>query len=86
MKDMEKEKWTDDVLNSLTGIRQAEPNPFLLTRIEGRLQAKTGMSKFQVRLAAVGLGILLLSNVWLALTYDSSKLQQANSLTTSYQI
>ena len=86
MKDMEKEKWTDDVLNSLTGIRQAEPNPFLLTRIEGRLQEDIGLSKKDIRLAVASFAILLLLNIWMAWSYSAAQQQQTVSLTTSYQI
>ena len=35
---MEKEIWKDNVMNSLHGIKRAEPNPFLFTRIEERMK------------------------------------------------
>ena len=61
---MEKEKWKDDILNSLQGMQRAEPNPFLFTRIEAGLEAHTGLTKWQVRMAGALMVLLLAINLW----------------------
>jgi hypothetical protein len=81
---MGKEKWKDDILNSLQGMERAEPNPFLYTRIEARLQADTGLSKLQIRLAGALMIALLMVNVWIAGTADSSQRNNTQAITTSY--
>jgi hypothetical protein len=35
---MEKEKWTNDVLNSFVGMKQAGPSPYLFAKIKARLR------------------------------------------------
>lgn len=80
---MEKEKWKDDVLNSLAGVQRAEPGPFLFTRIEASLQAKTGLSKMQVRLAGVAMVLLIVLNVWVVTSRGSAN-APSNSITTVY--
>ena len=67
---MEKEQWKDDILNSLEGIRRAEPDPQLYARIK----SKTGEAVVAVRLqvvrrpyvalAAACLAALMIANVW----------------------
>jgi len=63
---MEKEYWKDNVMASLDGIKQAEPNPFLFTRIESKLdQVRVQyISSTKLKLAAVGLVILIAINAW----------------------
>lgn len=81
---MEKELWKDEVLTSLKGLERAEPNPFLFSRIEARLQAKTGLSKFQVRLAGVAMLLLLAINLWLVAASKPMDVNP-NALTTTYR-
>ena len=81
---MEKEKWKDAVLHSLTGIQPAKPNAFLFTRIEARLEQATGLSKLQVRLAGACMLLLLVINLWLANIHSSSP-ENVNSITTTYR-
>ncbi|HZY82981.1 MAG TPA: hypothetical protein VFE50_25855 [Cyclobacteriaceae bacterium] len=65
---MDKEKWKDDVLNSLQGIKRAEPNPFLFTRIEAVVSRVREVTPNQWRVViAVGL-ILLFINGWTLLS------------------
>jgi hypothetical protein len=82
---MEKEKWKDDILNSLHGLKPAEPNPFLFSRIEAKLEQTTGLSKLQVRLAGVLMVVLLAINLWVMSSKGNSTSQSnANALTTTY--
>lgn len=82
---MEKEKWKDDVLNSLQGLQRAEPNAFLFTRIEAKLEQTTGLSKLQVRLAGAAMVLLLALNLWVVSSKENTASQSnANALTTTY--
>lgn len=82
---MEKEKWKDDVLNSLQGLQRAEPNAFLFTRIEAKLEQTTGLSKLQVRLAGAAMVLLLAVNLWVVSSKENTASQSnANALTTTY--
>lgn len=81
---MEKEKWKDEVLESLAGIKPAEPGQFLFTRIEARLQEKTNLSVLQVRLAAACMILLIAFNLWVVTTRYRAEITQ-NSITTTYQ-
>jgi hypothetical protein len=82
---MEKEEWKDEVLNSLRGMQQAEPNAFLFTRIEAKLGETTGLSTRQVRLAGVLMMLLLAINVWVVSSQnDTSSQNNGNRLTTTY--
>jgi hypothetical protein len=73
---MEKEKWKDDMFNSLRGIQRAEPNAFLFTRIEARLEKAIGLSPWQVRLAGALMVLLLVINI---LVVTNSKVEWNNS-------
>jgi hypothetical protein len=82
---MEKEKWKDEVMSSLHGLQQAEPNAFLFTRIEANLEQATGLSKLQVRLAGVCMMLLLTLNIWMASSKSTaSNENNMNALTTTY--
>jgi hypothetical protein len=64
---LDKERWKDDVLDSVKGIKPVEPNPFLFTRIKQRLQEGQSpalIPKSKIRLAAIGLVLLCALNVW----------------------
>jgi hypothetical protein len=82
---MEKEKWKDDVLQSLTGLQTAEPGAFLFTRIETRLEQATGLSQLQVRLAGVCMMILLTINLLVVINRNNPPSGNVNSLTTTYR-
>ena len=81
---MGKENWKDEVMNSLHGLQSAEPNAFLFTRIEAKLETATGLTKHQVRLAGVCLVLLLAINIWVA-GISNSTAENQNSLTTTYR-
>lgn len=75
---MKKEQWKDEVLNSVKGIQPAEPNPFLFTRIEAKLQKPVVMPRWQVSLATLVLLMLLAANALLVLK-KSEKSEQPNN-------
>ncbi|MBY0433605.1 MAG: hypothetical protein K2U26_05810 [Cyclobacteriaceae bacterium] len=57
------ERWKEEVLGSMRGMKRAEPNPFLFTRIEARIEKQWGrMGVWQVRLAAAVMVVLLIVN------------------------
>ncbi len=60
---MENEKWQEEVMQSLQGITKAEPNPFLFTRIEARIEQRFGrVAVWKVRVAAVVMVFLIVIN------------------------
>ncbi len=42
---MEKEKWINDVLNSVSGLQKAEPNAFLFEKITARIKQNNAEQK-----------------------------------------
>ncbi|MCW3102804.1 MAG: hypothetical protein JWO09_1244 [Bacteroidetes bacterium] len=62
---MSNEKRIDEVMSSLDGIRQAEPNPFLYTRIMNKVEAAKGeyTPARIVWLAAASFALLVLLNL-----------------------
>ncbi|MEZ4966830.1 MAG: hypothetical protein R2791_16420 [Saprospiraceae bacterium] len=67
--DTEKEKWKDEVLNSLEGRQAAEPNPYLFTRVAQRIrdlrapEAEGQPGRFSASLAVAFLALILIVNV-----------------------
>ena len=62
---MEKEQWKDDVLNSLQGIRRAEPDSDLYARVQERLAAPIQVVRRPyAALAAACLVALIIGNIW----------------------
>lgn len=61
----EKEQWIRKVMGSLDNAQRAEPNPFLFTRIEQRLQSARPAAYVSARivwLAAASFGLLVMLN------------------------
>lgn len=60
----DKEQWTEDVMRSLDGMRQAGPGPFLYNRIMARLSepATDEIPKVTMWLAAASFVLVLLLN------------------------
>ena len=75
---MEKEQWKDEILNSLKGMKLAEPNAFLFTRIEAKLQVSVAMPQWQVRLATIVLALLLAANALIVFRNDEKAIQSVN--------
>jgi hypothetical protein len=71
----EKEKWIREVMGSLDNAQRAEPNPFLFTRIEQRLQSARPAAYVSTRmvwLAATSFVLLLFLNVQLIRRQNAS--------------
>jgi hypothetical protein len=63
---MDKEQWKNDVMVSLHGIKRAEPNPFLFTRIEAAITNQVAkVTPKQWRLAIAFSIVILILNGWL---------------------
>jgi hypothetical protein len=84
---MEKEQWKDEVMNSLRGMNKAEPNAFLFTRIEAKMQKTVMMPRWQLSLSAIVLALLLAANALIVFkTAKKSNQPAANEYSlTSFQ-
>ncbi|GAB5554838.1 MAG: hypothetical protein Sapg2KO_44290 [Saprospiraceae bacterium] len=94
----EKEKWMEEVLQSMKGIQRAKPMPELLTKIENQI-ASSKMEVVHLRQLryVAAIIVLLLFVDTIALVYDNQNQQPNNedvavmdtynqSLISSYQI
>ena len=63
MVNIEKETWKNQIMESLRGMQRAEPNPYLFTRIESRLQYTKLVTPTQLRWAGIALAIILVLNI-----------------------
>ena len=75
---MEKEQWKDEVLNSLKGMKHAEPSAFLFTRIEAKLHLPAAMPQWQLSLATIVLALLLAANALLIFRNGNKAVQTVN--------
>ena len=68
---MEKEKWINGTLESLEGIKKAEPNPFLFTKLLSGLKSGEKIPSFiPVRKIAIGMASMaLLAVINIAVVY-----------------
>lgn len=80
---MEKEKWKDEVLNSMAGATRAQPDPRVYRQIQVRLGKLQTVRTPYLALAAAGLALLLSANIF-ALAKQGAG-QQAPAATV-YQI
>jgi uncharacterized membrane protein YvbJ len=69
-----KENWLNDVENSLNGIKSAEVNPYLYSKILNRLQTKTqqNISPKFVFASSIALIVLIILNVFIFKSANSS--------------
>ena len=80
---IEKEAWKNEVLDSLNGMRRAEPSPFLFTRIEARLYSKHVVTPSQLKWAAFALAVILFINVAALVQHRSSRTGTSNEYSLS---
>jgi len=83
---MDKEKWINETLESINGIKKAEPNPFLFSKILSRIKSGDKTTAFiPVRKIAFGLAsMVLLAFINIAvLFYPTSSQQTIESGNTS---
>ena len=79
------EKWINDTLNSLDGMRQAEPSPFLFAKIRNRLATSPSVAYVPMRtvwLAIASFTLLLLLNLQIISQPSRSNSLQTNELNT----
>jgi hypothetical protein len=89
--DMNKENWIEEVMNSLDGVKSAEANPFLYSRIVNKIHsAKVDYAPLKlVWLAAASFALLLLLNFTIIKSSNSkSKITstEVQTLANSYQL
>lgn len=81
---MENERWKEEVMQSLQGLKKAEPNPFLFTRIQARMEKKYGrVPSWQVQLATGALIVLLILN---SVAMLRSRSTETNLTPNDYQL
>ena len=74
---MELERWKDEVMKSASGLKRAEPNPFLFTRIEVRIEnLRTRLNEnrvpaFKVSLALASIALLAILNFSMLKRFDN---------------
>ncbi len=89
---MEKEQWKDEVMSSLRGIKRAEANPFLFTRIEERIKSPSaffpGAFITLPKLSLVFAGIALLGalNVFVLNNLSSNKSGNGTNVQSAYSL
>ena len=80
-----KEKWINDILNSMEGMQRADPGPFLYAKIRNRLQTEAPavyVSSRTVWLAVASFALLILLN-WRVMDRSSNaSVSQPANLTT----
>ena len=82
---MNNEIWKDEILNSMRGANRAEPNPFLFTRIQSKLEGEITSSSRLWKLATVLSFILLALNISLIL-WNQKTTARATTENSSYLI
>lgn len=74
------EQWIDSVMNSLEGIRKAEPDDAVLYQLMAKLPRKslsTTLSFRQLRWAAVAAGVVVAFNLYATVKLGDSEGRQA---------
>ncbi len=82
---MNNETWKDDILNSMRAAKRAEPNPFLFTRIQSKLEGEISSSSRLWKLATVLSFTLLALNVSVIL-WNQKTPAETSTETSSYFI
>jgi hypothetical protein len=86
---MNKEKFIDETLNSLRGVRRAQADPFLYEKVLNRMQERSSektAAGFAFRWQVAALGLLLLLNAYTAFNGKASteKTSSASVITNEY--
>ena len=82
---MNNEIWKDEILNSMRGANRAEPNPFLFTRIQSKLEGEATSSVRLLKIAAALSIMLLATNISLIIWNQKISSKSINE-TSSYYI
>ena len=67
----EKEKWTEEVFQSMKGSQRAKPSPELFAKIEEQIEVSETkiVSMYQLKYAAAAAALILLLNITVLFTY-----------------
>lgn len=88
--DMNKEKWINEVMNSLDDVKSAEVNPFLFNRILNKVNqaANETVSMKLVWLAAASFALLIFLNIRLIKSEKAEQTSESNQTETlsGYQL
>lgn len=76
---MDKEKWITEALESINGIKRAEPNPFLFSKIMNRINSGAVSGYFTFHKAAIGLVSLILLTALNVAAFLSLETEQLSS-------
>ena len=82
--DMNKEKWINEVMNSLDDVKSAEANPFLYNKILSKISKVTPetVSMKLVWLAAASIALLAILNFKIIKSEKSNQVQTASTTET----
>lgn len=85
---MKKDTSDEDILDSLRGIKRAEPNAFLFTRIEARLNnvRTERVFTFRLKLAAGVCALVLITNSIILFKDARSALTESQTANSVYQM
>lgn len=85
---MENHEWEDEIIEGIRSQKRAEPNPFLFTRIESRLEdSKTGsVWNLKFKFAAGLCAFTLLLNSVLIVQVLSNRVAESTIVETNYQV
>ena len=85
---MENHEWEDEIIEGSRGQKRAEPNPFLFTRIESRLEdSRTGLVwNLKVKIAVGICSLTLLLNSFLIVQVLSDRVAEPARVETNYQL
>jgi hypothetical protein len=85
-----KDIWQDEILQSIEGLQQAEPNAVLWTRLENQLKHEPTRIKVisipKVWAAAASIFFLLVINIFVLAQSDSNKRNKSEILVDAYQL
>ena len=85
---MENHEWEDEIIEGIRGQKRAEPNPFLFTRIESRLEdsstGSTGNLKVKIVLGVCAFTLLL--NSVLIIQVLTDRVAEPARVETNYQV
>lgn len=85
---MKNHEWEDEIIEGIRGQKRAEPNPFLFTRIESRLEdSRTGsVWNLKVKIAVFLCAFTLLLNSVLIIQVLSDRVAVPAIVENNYQV
>lgn len=85
---MENHEWEDEIIEGIRGQKRVEPNPFLFTRIESRLEDSRTENVWNLKVKiVVGIcSLTLLLNSFLIVQVLSDRVAEQARVETNYQL